>query len=170
MPTGRTTRIAADVALGLLGGAIVAAGIGLSQLVATGLTLGLRIGMDGNVQAVGSPEAPWAVGLFVLAFSGLLYASRRSWWTPVAGRVSALAVVVGATVVGVILFDGSYIDSFGTVPWYRAIPIEVARSVSTYAFVGVSAVSLLARPRRGTSDERAVTGHQDEPTPSSANG
>lgn len=156
MGTLTPSHVLADLLAGILGGIVVVAGIGLSQLVATGLTMGLRIGIDGSIQAVGVATSPWIVGIFVIAFSGLLFAARSTWWVPIPARLSATGIVITATVIGIALLDASYVANFGTHPWYWAIPIEVSRSVATYAFIGISVVSMLSsglRRRHGDRDD-----------------
>ena len=139
----KTWTIFRHMALGFLAGAVISAAIGTSHLVALGLTMGVQIGIDGTVQSAVSPISPWSVGLAVLATSGLLYSARDAWWVPRAARVAALLTVGCATSIGIAIFDLDYMMTFGLNPLWIAIPVEMSRSVASYAFFGIGLASLL---------------------------
>jgi hypothetical protein len=123
---------------------ILAFGLGLTQLVATGLAMGVRIGIDGSVQAFLNAIPPVIVGIIAAVFSALLFAARQLWWEPLLARAIATGVVAAAIVLGAVLFDARYYGEFGSHPWFVAIPIEVAVSMGPYAFVGLAVASMLS--------------------------
>lgn len=155
----KTWTIFRRLALGFLAGAVISAAIGTSHLVALGLTMGVQIGIDGTVQSAVSPISPWSVGLAVLATSGLLYSARDAWWVPRAARVAALLTVGCATCIGIAIFDLDYMMTFGLNPLWIAIPVEMSRSVASYAFLGIGLASLLVsrNESKGVIEQPRVT-------------
>lgn len=132
-----------ETAAGILAGFVVTAAIGVTQYIAIGYTMGVRIGIDGSVQAVSNPGAPWLVGCAIAATAGLLFVARGEWWTPRLGRAIALAIVGATTGLGIAVFNVEYMMNFGLNPWWLVIPVEMSRSVASYAFLGLGVATLL---------------------------
>lgn len=140
---------------GFVVGCVITAGLGLSQLVATGLMLGVRIGIDGSIQAIPGPIHPWMVGVIVALYSCLLYTARSLWWAPPLSRVTAGSVVLAAIVLGAASAPVDYYARIGGGTMMRAVPVEVSLSLAAYAFVALVACSLI--PIRGSVGVRQPT-------------
>ncbi len=62
---------------GLLAGVIISLGIGIATLVATGLNLGVILGIDGTALAATNPMRAFVPGLLVAIAAALLFSSQR---------------------------------------------------------------------------------------------
>ena len=139
----------------ILGGAVaslvIAGGFGIAILIATGLNMGLVLGIDGRAQSVSSSAPAVVPALVVCAAAALLFASQEIWWAPVAGRITAGAITVAVIVVGSLQYDEQYYRNIGVVPWWEIVVIASSQSMLSYAFVGMVIATLVikAGARRG---------------------